>query len=83
MLQLALCPVLLMRRMVANALSCVLYAGGMSYYMYITFLGYSALPFLERTEVGGEGRAGRRDAGGRGAGLQAGPGGEAALHPSC
>lgn len=29
-----------------------LYAAGSSYYWYLTFLGYSALPFLERTEVG-------------------------------
>lgn len=29
-----------------------LWALGLSYYFYITFLGYSALPFLERTEVG-------------------------------
>lgn len=32
---------------------------GISYYFYITFLGYSALPFLERTEVGRGGEAGR------------------------
>lgn len=31
---------------------------GISYYFYITFLGYSALPFLERTEVGRGGEAG-------------------------
>ena len=39
-----------------------LYALGLSYYCYLTFLGYSALPFLERTEVGRG--AGRRGAGG-------------------
>ena len=52
-LQLALCPVLLMDGLAARALSCTLYATGMSYYFYLTFLGYSALPFLERAEVGG------------------------------
>lgn len=34
-----------------------LWALGLSYYCYLTFLGYSALPFLERTEVGGATRA--------------------------
>merc|ERR1712014_118453 len=29
----------------------VLYAGALCYYLYITSLGYSTLPFLERTEV--------------------------------
>ena len=28
----------------------VLYGVGLSYYHYINFLGYSTLPFLERTE---------------------------------
>lgn len=43
---LALCPSV-------NLWCCaaVLYAAGSSYYWYLTFLGYSALPFLERTEV--------------------------------
>ncbi len=37
-----------------RALLCAaLWAVGTSYYFYITFLGYSALPFLEKTEVGG------------------------------
>jgi hypothetical protein len=39
-------------------LSAALYAVGLSYYFYITFLGYSALPFLERTEVGERGGGG-------------------------
>ena len=39
----------------------VLFAAGGAYYVYITFLGYSALPFLERTEVGGPVRVGTRD----------------------
>lgn len=53
MLQLLLSPVLLLRSWLAGALSCALYALGTSYYFYLTFLGYSALPFLERTEVSG------------------------------
>ena len=41
------------------ALLCAaLWAVGTSYYFYITFLGYSALPFLEKTEVRGS-RAGQ------------------------
>ena len=35
-----------------RAFAAVLFAAGGAYYVYITFLGYSALPFLERTEVG-------------------------------
>lgn len=35
-----------------RACPAVLYAVGSAFYVYITFLGYSALPFLERTEVG-------------------------------
>ncbi|PRW20867.1 unc-50-like protein [Chlorella sorokiniana] len=50
-LQLTLCPLLLMQRFLARILSAALWAVGASYYFYITFLGYSALPFLERTEV--------------------------------
>jgi hypothetical protein len=51
-LQLALSPLLLAGSFLAGVLSSALYAVGTSYYFYITFLGYSALPFLERTEVG-------------------------------
>lgn len=50
-LQLALSPLLLLHTRLAAVLSCVLYATGISHYLYITFLGYSALPFLEHTEV--------------------------------
>ena len=50
-LQLLLCPLLLLRSRLAAALSCALYASGMSYYFYVTFLGFASLPFLERTEV--------------------------------
>lgn len=50
-LQLVLCPVLLMNTFLSTVLSAALWALGLSYYCYLTFLGYSALPFLERTEV--------------------------------
>eukprot|EP00887_Chlorella_sp_A99_P007806 scaffold20.g7806.t1 len=49
--QLLLCPLLLHAGLTARALSCALYALGLSQYLYLTFLGYSALPFLERAEV--------------------------------
>lgn len=52
MLQFLLSPLLLWQSFLANALSCGLYAGALAYYHYMNFLGYSALPFLERTEVG-------------------------------
>ena len=50
-LQFVLSPLLLSRARAAAALSCVLYAAALSHYHYLNFLGYSALPFLERTEV--------------------------------
>jgi hypothetical protein len=50
-LQLLLSPVLLWRSFLANGLSVALYAASLGYYHYMTFLGYSALPFLEHTEV--------------------------------
>jgi hypothetical protein len=37
---------------VSAVLSSILYAAALSYYHYLNFLGYSALPFLQRTEVG-------------------------------
>ena len=46
-----LSPLLLWRARLAAALSCVLYAAAFGHYHYLNFLGYSALPFLERTEV--------------------------------
>jgi hypothetical protein len=49
--QLALSPVLLLGSRVAAALSAALYAAGVAEYWYLTFLGYSALPFLDGTEV--------------------------------
>mmetsp|Transcript_34549 Transcript_34549/g.87356 ORF Transcript_34549/g.87356 Transcript_34549/m.87356 type:complete len:245 (-) Transcript_34549:547-1281(-) len=50
-LQFLLSPLLLWRSFMANALSCGLYAVGLGYYHYMAFLGYSALPFLEKTQV--------------------------------
>jgi hypothetical protein len=50
-LQFLLSPLLLWKSFVAAALSCVLYTVALGYYHYLNFLGYSALPFLERTEV--------------------------------
>lgn len=51
MLQLLLSPVLLWKSYLSSALATALYAGSLAYYHYMTFLGYSALPFLEHTEV--------------------------------
>ncbi len=51
MLQLLLAPLLLWRSVVAALLSNALYAAALGYYHYLSFLGYSALPFLEHTEV--------------------------------
>lgn len=50
-LQFLLSPLLLWRGFVATLLSNGLYVLGLSYYHYLNFLGYSALPFLDRTEV--------------------------------
>ena len=49
--QFALTPVLAAKGFLPRLLSNVLYAVAFSYYHYLSFLGYSALPFLERTEV--------------------------------
>mmetsp|Transcript_112741 Transcript_112741/g.318654 ORF Transcript_112741/g.318654 Transcript_112741/m.318654 type:complete len:246 (+) Transcript_112741:187-924(+) len=46
-----LLPFLIQPTMAAAVVSNGLYAVGLSYYFYITSLGYSTLPFLERTEV--------------------------------
>jgi hypothetical protein len=48
-------PFLLWKSFVSGTVSCAMYAVSLSYYHYLNFLGYSALPFLERTEVGGQG----------------------------
>lgn len=50
-LQLLLSPVLLWKSYLSTALSVGLYGLALAYYHYMTFLGYSTLPFLERTEV--------------------------------
>ena len=50
-LQLLLAPLLLWRNLVAALLSNALYAAALGYYHYLSFLGYSALPFLEHTEA--------------------------------
>lgn len=50
-LQFLLSPLLLWKSFLANALACALYATSLAYYHYMNFLGYSALPFLEHTEV--------------------------------
>ena len=51
MLQFVLSPVLLWRSFVSTILANLLYMVALSYYHYLSFLGYSALPFLEHTEV--------------------------------
>jgi hypothetical protein len=52
-LQFLVSPLLLWKSFLSATISCALYAVALSYYHYLNFLGYSALPFLERTEVGG------------------------------
>ena len=44
-------PVLLHRNLLSTILSILLYVAALSYYHYLNFLGYSALPFLDHTEV--------------------------------
>jgi hypothetical protein len=51
-LQFLISPLLLWKSFLSATISCALYAVALSYYHYLNFLGYSALPFLERTEVG-------------------------------
>lgn len=50
-LQFVLAPVLLWNSLVSTLLANALYMVALSYYHYLSFLGYSALPFLEHTEV--------------------------------
>ncbi|KAL3130991.1 hypothetical protein ABBQ38_000315 [Trebouxia sp. C0009 RCD-2024] len=50
-LQFLCSPVLLHRNLLSTILSITLYTVALSYYHYLNFLGYSALPFLDRTEV--------------------------------
>eukprot|EP00884_Botryococcus_braunii_P007011 jgi/Botrbrau1/16310/Bobra.0066s0078.1 len=49
--QFVLSPLLLWRSFLSTLLSNALFAIALSYYHYLSFLGYSALPFLEHTEV--------------------------------
>jgi len=49
--QLVLSPLLLTDGFVARLLSCLLYCGTLTYYHYCAFVGYNALPFLDRTTV--------------------------------
>ncbi|CAE8590010.1 unnamed protein product [Polarella glacialis] len=46
-----LLPVVVQPTFAAAVISNFLYAGALCYYLYIMSLGYSMLPFLERTEV--------------------------------
>ncbi|GFR46252.1 hypothetical protein Agub_g7801 [Astrephomene gubernaculifera] len=50
-LQFLLSPALLWRSFLSSALSNALYMIAFGVYHYMNFLGYSALPYLERTEV--------------------------------
>lgn len=49
-LQLLLSPLLRRSGYLASACSCVMYAIALAYHNYCVFVGYNALPFLERTE---------------------------------
>ena len=51
MCQFFLAPILLWRSYFSALLSSLLYVFAFSYYHYMNFLGYSALPFLEHTEL--------------------------------
>ena len=50
-LQLYLLPLLLRPGFVASLVADTLYASALSYYCYITFLGYNVLPFLDNTVI--------------------------------
>ena len=49
--QFFLSPLLLWKSFISGVFSSLLYVCGFSYYHYMNFLGYSALPFLEHTEL--------------------------------
>ena len=51
MLQFFLLPVILQEGMFALVVANTCYAGALSWYWYVTHLGYRALPFLANTEV--------------------------------
>lgn len=50
-LQFIASPILLWNSFLASIMSNFLYAAAFGYYHYLSFLGYSALPFLDHTEV--------------------------------
>ena len=58
-LQFILSPLLLQHSVVTNLLSIALYVVAFTYYHYLTFLGFAALPFLENTQVRSLAFAGR------------------------
>lgn len=49
--QFFLSPILLWKSVFSAIISSLLYVSAVSYYHYMNFLGYSALPFLEHTEL--------------------------------
>lgn len=49
--QFFLSPILLWKSVFSAIISSLLYVSAISYYHYMNFLGYSALPFLEHTEL--------------------------------
>lgn len=51
MLQFILSPLLLYKSYFSAILANLIYVTAFGYYHYMSFLGYSALPFLEHTEV--------------------------------
>lgn len=50
-LQFILSPLLIWKSFFSAILSNIIYLTAFGYYHYMSFLGYSALPFLEHTEV--------------------------------
>lgn len=50
-LQYFLSPLLLSRTFISSLLANILYGFALSYYHYMNFLGYSALPFLHATDL--------------------------------
>jgi len=50
-LQYFLAPVLLSSSFISSLLANILYGFALSYYHYMNFLGYSALPFLDQTDL--------------------------------
>jgi hypothetical protein len=50
-IQFFLSPVLLWKSFFSGVMASLLYVAAFCYYHYMNFLGYSALPFLEHTEL--------------------------------